>query len=156
LMPEIVTQALLWGGLLAFSTWWRDGGRCLALLAGLALGATALARVEDLILVPLAIALFLGWSDRRPIGTATFAGAFFGVIAWAFARFLVVPTHYRDALRVHALLAYAALAPAAGMGFAVAAIVVVVAARRRGVALRRVGVSFVALAAVVLYAVRSP
>lgn len=132
LMPEIVAEAFLWGGLLTFGLWWRDGSRATAALAALALGIAGLTRIEDLLMVPLGVMTFIAWSSRRPRTIGTFAAVYGGLVAHGLGHLLLVPTHYRDVIQQQAVIVRRSLEglgmpvaiPAAGLG--VAAVVAVV------------------------------
>lgn len=74
-LTEILAQALLWGGLLTLALGMERDNRRLCALAGLLFGATALARIDGLLLVPLLIGAsallgFLEPPDPRKLGKA--------------------------------------------------------------------------------------
>jgi hypothetical protein len=128
LMPEIVAQLFLWGGLLAFVVWWRDGPRSAGALAALGLGVAGLARVEYLVLVPLALLFTFLLVERRPPGTGVFAALYLVLLAHGVAHLSLVPTHYRDVLQDEA----AALGPSAIAGVVGAAVAIGAALLVRG------------------------
>jgi MFS family permease len=98
-MPEIVSQFFLWGGLLAFVQWWRQGSAATAVLAAFALGIAGLTRVELFVLLPCAVTLFLALSDRRP-GTRAFLLVYGTLVAHGFVHLVLVPSHYGGVLRL--------------------------------------------------------
>ena len=146
LMPEIVTQLFVWGGLVAFARWCRDERRRDGLVAALALGVAALSRVEYLLFVPLAFALWLTLAPRRPPGTALVAAVLAVVVLHGVAHLLVVPTHYRDL--VLSRLATLRARPALLAGPAALAVVAALLAwRTRGRAVRAIVLVTLAVAA---------
>ncbi|HYR95139.1 MAG TPA: glycosyltransferase family 39 protein, partial [Candidatus Binatus sp.] len=96
LMPEVLTQLFLCGGLLCFVVWWRHEWPSAGALAAAALGIAGLTRVEYLFLVPLALLLQLVLVPRRPRGTWLFAGLYLALLAHGLAHLALVPTHYRE------------------------------------------------------------
>jgi hypothetical protein len=104
LMPEVLTQLFVWGGLLCFVVWWRHEWPAAGALAALALGVAGLTRVEYLFLVPLALVLQLGLAVRRPRGTWPFAALYVTFLAHGLAHLALVPTHYREVVQAELAL----------------------------------------------------
>jgi hypothetical protein len=113
LMPEVVSQAFTWGGLLCFTAWWREGRTAAAVLAACGLGVAMLARVELLALVPLALAIQLGLTSRTPPATWVFVLACGALTVHGAAHVVAFPSHYR-ALAAYELTAWCPHAAVAG------------------------------------------
>ncbi len=143
LMPEILAQFFLWGGLLNFVLWWRQGSLGAAALAALSFGIVGLTRVEYLFFVFLTVALVFGLAAQRPRGAWLFWVLYAGLLSHGLGQLLLVPTHYRDVLYSQmralwgALLGHGWLATMAALFAAVALVVVVVQALTGSVSLRR-------------------
>lgn len=141
-MGESGAQFLLWGGLLACGRWADARSRLAAVAAGAGIGLAALARPEYALFVPLALAFL--YASRGPAGRlpATVPAVAAALIGHAVVLILVVvPTHYRIAIRDTLTVAMGLVTDALGhparlaLG-AVAAVLVLAAilavGRRRG------------------------
>lgn len=96
LMPEIPSQYFLWAGLWTAATSWTAGGTLLGALAGLALGVAGLMRLDVLIQVGAAWALWkaIGPPRAAPAGSG-FAPALVAITGYAALHQVLFPTHYR-------------------------------------------------------------
>lgn len=125
LMPEILTQTLVWGGVVAvresFASWQRSWVPALA--AGLALGASTFARLEQLVifLPALLVARALLPADRRILPGVSWLvlGA---MAAHSLAHLVLVPTDYgnrilKTLIEVHAAAVYLVLHACGGDGY---------------------------------------
>jgi hypothetical protein len=135
LMPEIVAQALLWGGFVCGLLWWRRALPAAGVLAALALGVAGLARVEYLVLLPLALVLQGLVARRWPPGAWAFAAVSVALLAHGVAHLALVPTHYREvvAAELRTGLASPVARAAALVGLLLAAVLLTRAGRRPGV-----------------------
>jgi hypothetical protein len=100
-MAEIGAQCFLWGALLAWDRWEETRTPVAALAAGVGLGLAAVARIEYVAFVPLALGV--GWVLGRPYRVRppliTGAVAMLLVVQGLALTLLVIPTHYRSAVR---------------------------------------------------------
>ena len=97
-MPEIVGQALLWGGILAFVLWWRDDDRTAGVLAAASLALSGFARLELLAVVPVVLVLHFAFAAEHPRSRAVFLVVYLALAAHAVVHLVVVPSHYRAVL----------------------------------------------------------
>jgi hypothetical protein len=111
LMPEILTQALVWGGVFVARLANREreepGGWLLAVLCGLSLGVSAMARLEQIFIFIPALFLCRAILPMRIRILPPLAWALFGLgVAQALFDLMVLPTDYTNRILKVLVLAY--------------------------------------------------
>jgi len=163
-MPEIPSEYFLWGGLWVGSLSLSSGARRLGALSGLAIGVAGLMRLDMLIHVGAALALWTALARRQswPAGRG-FAPALLLMAAYALVHQLWFPTHYfaemsprllivRDYLRSHHLLTFG-VAGFVVLAVAMAAVMLTESGLADGAGVLRATLRLAALAAFTTYAV---
>ena len=163
-MPEIPSEYFLWAGLWAGSVSLSSGARRLGALSGLAVGVAGLMRLDMLIHVAAALALWTAAAPRqRWPGGRGFAPALLLMTAYALVHQVLFPSHYfaemsprllivRDYLRSHHLLSFG-VAGFAVLAVAMAALMLTESGLADGASVLRAALRLAALAAFATYAV---
>ncbi|TMA37593.1 MAG: hypothetical protein E6J79_09945 [Deltaproteobacteria bacterium] len=163
-MPEIPSEYFLWAGLWAGSVSLSSGARRLGALSGLAVGVAGLMRLDMLIHVAAALALWTAVAPRqRWPGGRGFAPALLLMTAYALVHQVLFPSHYfaemsprllivRDYLRSHHLLSFG-VAGFAVLAVAMAALMLTESGLADGASVLRAALRLAALAAFATYAV---
>ncbi|MFP6665177.1 MAG: hypothetical protein VCC00_13295 [Deltaproteobacteria bacterium] len=125
LMPEIITQALVWGGVFAIRTALRDSRQATiaALVGGLALGASAFARLEQVfVFVPALLAARALLPIRHRILPGATWVVFIPMVGQALYHLVAIPTDYGNRIlftliKVHSQIAYGVIWVCRGDGY---------------------------------------